>query len=148
MSAESDLIVVDSSVVAKWLIPEDDTPVATALRERHRFAVPDVLFPEIANILWKHVGRGTITAKDVDDALVAIRYFKPRVIPSRSMFADACRLAVALNHPAYDCFYLLAAARLATVVVTADTRLLRKLRSGPAAEWAAVAVGLDAAAGL
>ena len=143
MSGDGGLIVVDASIVAKWLIPEKDTPGALALRSQHRFAAPDILFPEVANILWKHVSRGTISVQDVGDALSALAYFKPQVLPSQPMFFDACRLAVELDHPAYDCFYLLTAARLGTVMVTADERLLRKLASTAALEWSPIAIRLD-----
>jgi len=142
MSGDGSLVVVDSSVVAKWLIPERDTDEALALRERHRFAVPDILFAEVANILWKHVARGTIDARNVEEAMSALAYFKPHVLHSQQIFSDACRLAVELNHPAYDCFYLLTAARFGTVMVTADDRLLRKLASTAALEWSPLVLGL------
>ncbi|HTV69517.1 MAG TPA: type II toxin-antitoxin system VapC family toxin [Rhizobiaceae bacterium] len=148
MSGDGEQIVVDSSVVAKWLIPEGDSPQALKLRARHKFVVPDILFAEIANILWKQVARGALGPADVEDALAALQHFKPRILPSQSLLADACRLALALNHPAYDCFYLLAAARLGTVLVTADERLLRKLAANHAMEWSALAVGLSEAAQL
>ena len=36
---------------------------------------------------------------------------------------EALRIAVAINHPAYDCFYLALARREAAPLVTADKRL-------------------------
>jgi len=46
-------IVVDASVVVKWLIPEDQSLRAVSLRERFDFAAPDLIHAEIVNILWK-----------------------------------------------------------------------------------------------
>ncbi len=47
-------LVVDASVVIKWVIEETGTQDALALR-RHRLLAPDLLIPECANILWKKV---------------------------------------------------------------------------------------------
>ena len=51
-------IVVDASVVVKWLVPEDQSLRAVSLRERFDFAAPDLIHAEIVNILWKKARRG------------------------------------------------------------------------------------------
>jgi predicted nucleic acid-binding protein len=53
----SDLIV-DSSVVAKWILPEADSPAAEAIltgaaARGHRLIVLDLVFPEVTNAIWK-----------------------------------------------------------------------------------------------
>lgn len=53
-------VVVDSSVVAKWILPEADsgqaqrviTDVAT---QGHRLIVLDLVFPEVANAICKQI---------------------------------------------------------------------------------------------
>ena len=49
--------VIDASVAAKWLAPEPDTPLAEALLADDLIA-PDLLYAEVANILWKKQLRG------------------------------------------------------------------------------------------
>jgi predicted nucleic acid-binding protein len=137
------LVVVDASVVIKWVIPEDDSDLAFSLRGRCRFAAPDLLFAEVANILWKTVRRGDISTEEYESALAALRFFKPQTVTSSDLFEEASRLAILLDHPAYDCFYLVCAARLGTVMVTADARLLNKLAGTTLTEWTPFAMSID-----
>ncbi|PSJ57739.1 type II toxin-antitoxin system VapC family toxin [Kumtagia ephedrae] len=137
-------IVVDASVVAKWLVPEEHSLKAVALRSSYSFAVPDILFAEVANILWKKMRRGELTEADGDDAVGALSFAKLQVERTEPLGPAALRLSRLLDHPTYDCFYLCLAARLDTIMVTADERLLRKLRSSSQAEWRDVAVDLQA----
>ena len=44
--------VVDASVAAKWFAPEDDSPVTFGILD-HELLAPDLLYAEVANILWK-----------------------------------------------------------------------------------------------
>jgi predicted nucleic acid-binding protein len=110
--------------------------------------VPDLLFPEIASILGKKCRRGEIGEQDVNDALSALESAEFLIQDTRSMLAETCRLSLAINHSVYDCFYLVAAAVLDTVLVTADEKLLRKLAASGLSEWSTVAVGLDEARDL
>lgn len=141
MSAEG-LLVVDASVVVKWLVPEDGSAEALALRDRHSFAAPDLLFAEVANILWKKVSRGQASGDEALEALSALGHLAIEAYSSRDLFEDACRLSLKLDHPAYDCFYLITAARLDTVLVSADERLMRKLAAVHSLEWSAAVVSL------
>ena len=51
--------VIDASVAAKWLLPEDGSDQASALLG-DELLVPDLLFAELANIFWKKQMRGEI----------------------------------------------------------------------------------------
>lgn len=58
--------VVDSSVAAKWLLPEADSPDADRLitdvtQKGERLIVLDLAFIEIANAIWKRYHRGLAT---------------------------------------------------------------------------------------
>lgn len=142
------LLVVDANVVAKWLVPEPGSVEALHLRTRHTFAVPDLLFPEIASILRKKCQRGQIAGQDVDEALAALESAEFLIQDSRAILAETCRLSLAINHSAYDCFYLVTAAVLDTSLVTADEKMLRKLAASGLPEWSAIAVGLAEARDL
>lgn len=49
----------------------------------------------------------------------------------RMLLENATRMALELDHPAYDCLYLELAIRRGCRMVTADERLIRKLRQSP-----------------
>lgn len=135
-------IVVDASVVVKWLVPEDQSLRAVSLRERFDFAAPDLIHAEIVNILWKKARRGEIADADALDGLRALRYAEFRLVSSHELLEQSFELSRLLDHPAYDCFYLCAAVHLGTVLVTADERMLRKLSTTAHTEWTSAAVGL------
>ncbi|WP_211175979.1 type II toxin-antitoxin system VapC family toxin [Brasilonema sp. UFV-L1] len=57
--------VVDANVAIKWFLPQvyaDDA--RRLLTGNHSLLVPDLLFPEVGNILWKEVRFGLGTAKE------------------------------------------------------------------------------------
>jgi predicted nucleic acid-binding protein len=121
-------LVIDASVAIKWVVDEDGTEDALALRRRARLVGPDLLIAECANILWKKVKRRELWK---DEALVAARLLQGaeiELLPTRSLLGAATRLAVELEHPAYDCLYLALAAENECQFVTADERLVSKIR--------------------
>ena len=119
-------LVVDASVAIKWLVREEGSDNALCLLDA-KLVAPDLLYAEAANILWKMVRRGQVSADEADQAAYALSQVEIQIVPARSLFALALRLSVQLDHPAYDCVYLAAADALATTFVTADAKLLRKL---------------------
>jgi predicted nucleic acid-binding protein len=119
--------VIDASVAIKWVIDEPGAEQALLLR-RHQLSAPDLLVPECANILWKKVRRGELTA---DEAIFAARLLQRadfELEPMRRLWEPATRLALSLDHPAYDCTYLALADALSCAMVTADDRFYRKVQ--------------------
>ena len=49
--------VIDASIAVKWVVEEDGTAEALALRQRNKLIAPQLLVAECANILWKKVQR-------------------------------------------------------------------------------------------
>ena len=119
--------VIDASIAVKWVVEEDGTENALALRGRTKLIAPELLTAECANIFWKKVQRGELTE---DEALLAARLLQAsdiELLPTRALLESATRLAIELNHPAYDCIYIALAIEHDCRFVTADGRLLRKL---------------------
>ncbi len=59
-------LVIDASVAIKWVVEEDGTESALALRQQAKLIAPDLLVPECANILWKKAQRNELSR---DEAL-------------------------------------------------------------------------------
>jgi len=127
------LWVVDASVVVKWYVPEDDTPAALELRKSEvKLAAPDLLFAELANILWKLVRRGEMTQSRAIEIIEKIVEAPFVTYTNESLARDAIDLALATGLSAYDASYVALAARLNVQCITADQRLVRKLAGTPA----------------
>jgi predicted nucleic acid-binding protein len=124
--------VVDSSVVIKWYVPEVHS--ADALRhldpaaERH---APELLLAEIANILWKKVGRREITPDEAARIADEVRQASITIHPMGPLFDPALAIALGTGRSAYDCLYLVLADVLAAPMVTADRRLYNALQGSP-----------------
>ena len=121
-------LVIDASVAIKWVIEEDGTAEALALR-RQRLTAPDLLIPECANILWKKVRRNELSAEEAAFAGRLLANADIELAPTRPLMDAAMEIAVLLDHPAYDCMYLALAEQNDVTFVTADSRLISKGRA-------------------
>ena len=113
-------LVIDASVALKWVIAEDGTAEALALRHRHRLFAPDLLMAECANVLWRKSRLGELTRDEAAFAARLLQRADIELTAMRPLLEPATRLAVALDHPAYDCLYLALAESLSCDLVTAD----------------------------
>lgn len=121
--------VVDASVAIKLVIDEPRSEQALPLRDHDLFA-PDLMFAEITNILWKEVRRGDLTAEMLATATALFQQAPIKSIPCQSLADEALDLALSLDHPAYDMFYVALARLLGVPLITADMKLVQRLRSG------------------
>lgn len=116
-------VVVDASVVVKWFVNDVLTEQAVATLDRFDFHAPSLILAEQSNALWKYARRGDLSAADCGAAVNRL----PRLVrltPMVELASEAAALAVELDHPGYDCFYLSLARRLGHDLLTADKRLL------------------------
>lgn len=125
--------VVDASVAVKWLVPEPETPEANALLPQE-LLVPDTLYSECSNVLWKKVVRKQVSAAEVQLGAQLLLEVEVQVFNTKPLLEPALQLAIALNHPAYDCFYLALAQQESAVLVTADKRLFNRCQQADA-DW-------------
>ena len=117
-------VVVDASVAAKWVLPEDGEDAAKALLSEDLTA-PGLWLLEAGNAIWKRVQRCEFPPSEGDDLLAILAAAPVRTTPVERDLAAALSLATTLKHPIYDCLYLAAAIREAAVVVTDDARFAR-----------------------
>lgn len=135
--------VVDASVAAKWLAPEAESLQAERLLD-HELVVPDLLFPEVANILWKKQARGEMNVMTAEAAARWLLQVPLQVHDSAACMKQALALSIRLGHPAYDCVYLALARMAECPMVTADRRFFERLQRPDAAELRHSIVSLSA----
>ncbi len=115
--------LVDTSVVAKWAIVEEDSDLAFALFGTD-LAAPDVLHAELGNVLWKKVRRGQITPEHALASFAEVRS-QLDFLPTKGLETRALEIAFAIDHPVYDCFFLAVAEATELTLITADRGLVR-----------------------
>jgi predicted nucleic acid-binding protein len=126
-------LVIDASVAVKWVIEEHGSPEAVELR-RHRLFAPELLLAECANVLWKKARRNELSMEEAQFAARLLQRADVELVSMRHLLEPATMLAMALDHPAYDCTYLALAESLSCDLVTADRQFsARTLPSGHSA---------------
>jgi predicted nucleic acid-binding protein len=116
--------VLDANVPIKWFVPEDLTPQAVRLLEGdHQFIVPDLVYLETGNALWKKVRRRQITASEARVVLDGIVTAPFTTYPARELVSSALELARQLDCTVYDGCYLGLAVLADCQLVTGDRRL-------------------------
>ena len=97
-----------------------------------RLGAPTLWISEASNALWAKVMRGQLTPDEArkQAADLAEAPIVPIALPG--LLPIAMKIALELEHPIYDCFYLSAAIQRDTHVVTADRRFFEKASGQPA----------------
>lgn len=124
-----DSLVIDSSVAVKWYIPEPGSErAALLLRSGSRLVAPDLLIPEIGNVLWER--RREVPAAESEAIAVALASACPvSLYPSSALLQGALLVALAYERSVYDSLYLALAVSEDCPLVTADGRLSKALQS-------------------
>ena len=123
-------LVVDASVAIKWLVDEPDSDEARELAASGEdLHAPRLMASEVASALWRKVRLGEIERGEAGAMLAWVPEMPVRWNADETVSADAVRLALALDHPVYDCVYLALAHRVGGVLVTADRRFAAALAS-------------------
>jgi predicted nucleic acid-binding protein len=121
-------LVIDASVAAKWLLKEERSAEANVLRAEEGLIAPSLIAAELGSALWKNVRRGTLSRADALTALQLALGAFAELVPTENLHVQALTLAIDLNHPVYDCFYLALAERERAPLVTADEALFAAAR--------------------
>jgi predicted nucleic acid-binding protein len=125
------LYVVDANVVTKWFVPEPLSEEAIQLLDdQHELASPDLLWPEVGNVLWKKCRAGQVMAREAAKIVQALDRCPLTVFPSGPLLESALEIALATGRTVYDSLYLALAVALDCRLVTADERLVNALGAG------------------
>jgi len=133
MSVPAAAYVIDASVAIKLFVVESLSDQADLLFNQlahdpaAHFYVPDLLFIECTNILWKHVRRFGYAAEQAQQDVADLRALDLHSVSTADLIADALPIALAYAISAYDACYVALAQRLSVPLMTADEALVRKL---------------------
>ena len=128
----SNTVIVDTSIVIKWMIEEPDSDIATVLLSRWIsedtvILAPVLLAYEISNVLYQRIRKGLITVKEAEQSLsyVLTNTVELDVPQDYSLNIRATQLAHEFSlSAAYDAHYLALAEREHCEYWTADIKLL------------------------
>jgi predicted nucleic acid-binding protein len=122
-------IVVDASVAVRWYVQMPGTEEAHALFEGNEsFIAPDLVVAEIANTAWKLARAGQLTEDAASIMVYRAESAFAGLIPLAELVDRAFEISRKLDHPIYDCLYLAVTELEEARMVTADKRLVRKVR--------------------
>ena len=127
-------LVVDASLVVKWLVEEDDSEKAEALLDAWtargiRLAAPSLMPVEVANALHRRVERGEISLLDAVSLMRRLSTYGIALEDPSGIHERAMELANRLRQPAaYDAHYLALAEHLGCDLWTADRRFFNAAR--------------------
>jgi predicted nucleic acid-binding protein len=127
-------VVIDTSIVVKWYLPEDGSEEATRLREECErsgtaIMMPELVRAELANAMWSHRNLKP------DEKRWAVSHFLDMPFDIMPMEPELIRraldLAFELDATIYDCIYLALAVLAGTRLITADIQFARKAGKYP-----------------
>lgn len=127
--------VVDASVVVDWVAPDTDPkgPAMRALldlvKREEPLLAPRLMLEEVSNALLTGVRRGRWDGEAADRAFGDLRDLPVDLVDTGADLSSAWDLSRRYDeHPIYDLLYLAVARRLGEVLLTADRRLVGRLR--------------------
>jgi predicted nucleic acid-binding protein len=124
--------VVDANVIAAAFFQEPHANQARkVLTSGRQLMAPDLVYPELANVIWKRRRRNEIDAAEASQLLADFLSLPLRVVPSAELVDAALHLAMRTDRTVYDCLYLAMAIREKSIMVSGDRRLCNALAGGP-----------------
>lgn len=125
-------IVIDASVAIKWFVPEVHSEVAIRLLDRDaEFLVPDLIFAEIGNILWKKCRLKQLTLNNANAILHDFKRLPFNISSMESLLDGAWKIATKYQCTLYDSLYLALAQIKKCSLATADRALYNMLQATP-----------------
>ena len=120
--------VVDSSVVAKWILPEPDSAqakrlIAEVVLKGERLIVLDLAFVEVANAIWKRYHRSLATLDETRQSWDDLLLSPVHVEPANRLLKPALEIATKYHRAIYDALFVALCQDLGLQGVTADEPL-------------------------
>lgn len=120
--------VVDSSVAAKWVLPESDSVQALRLVSEVALAggqliMLDLAMTEITNAIWKRQHRGLASPAEARQFLDELLRSPVKLEPANRLLRPALEIAARYGRSIYDALFVALAQDLDLPGVTADEPL-------------------------
>ena len=127
-------IILDSSAVAKWFFPEEQSNIAFKIREdfinkKIIISAPTLIFYEVNNILKTAVKSLRIKKEKAVKAYRGFLDLGIIVYSSKELLENTLDKAMNLDLSSYDASYIVLADYLKAPLFTADKKLLSKIKS-------------------
>jgi predicted nucleic acid-binding protein len=125
--------VVDASVALKWVLPEAQSGEACKLRDDfqkrlHELLAPDVFPIELAHALTRAERKKIIPLGYAKGLLADIMQTPPALHPCLPLLSRATEISSQSRQGVYDCLYVALADREQCELLTADQRMVQRLR--------------------
>jgi len=122
------IYVVDASLSIKWYVPEIyDREADKILNGGHQLHAPELILPELSNIVWKKTRKGELTEQKGEAIVSAFANAQIKFHPHKNLIASAFHGAATSGQTVYDWTYLALAIALNCQFVTADEKFYRAL---------------------
>jgi len=131
MGESSKRYVLDTSVIVKWFVTEEDSDKAESflndlIDEKIEVVIPISLFYELANVLWVRRLQGLSQAGALS-ILKDFRRLNLEVVSSPKLVEEAQAFAYRYNISIYDAVFMALSESRACEFITADEKLYRKV---------------------
>jgi len=125
-------LVIDASVLIKFYVPEILSDRAERLLAKVGnmdidLLVPDLIYPEAGNTLWKKQRMKELTRSEVEEITDAILSLPLKIEASKSLLPLAVELATTYGITVYDALYISLTKVYETTLITADRKLAEGL---------------------
>jgi predicted nucleic acid-binding protein len=122
-------LVIDASVLIKFYVPEILSDKAEELLNRVAqgdvmLLAPDLIYPEVGNILWKKQRKKELTRSEVEEITDAIISLPLKIEASKLLLPLAMDIGIAYPITVYDAIYISMARVYETKMMTADRKLV------------------------
>lgn len=124
--------VVDTSLCIKQFISDPLTPKVNQLFDyltipQSEFFVPDLLYIECANTLWKYVRAGLYTNAEAIADLASLKTLSLCVVSTTELMSEALSIGLRSEISAYDACYVALSQQVNAPLITVDKKLVRAL---------------------
>ncbi len=133
-------LVVDSSIVIKWFIPEPHSEEANQILTLYQngkllLYAPDLLYAEIGNIVWKKQQFQGLSDRDAHEILALFGELDLTIFPSATLLERAYTIATNYKRTVYDSLYVALSLQESCPFITADQKLVNALQEKLPVLW-------------
>lgn len=126
--------IVDSSVAAKWAVPEVDSARARLLIGRvipagGRLWLLDVGLAEVTNVIWKYYHRRSASLDDARRMLAFLLTVPVQMAATQPLLTASFELAAKYDVAVYDALFVCACQDLGLPGITADEPLWKSVHA-------------------